>query len=113
MMIAGYSYLAATLVYAIVLVLALFLWRGRLQGGWLLLALGMMVLWSGYLGLYGDGELLGIPGEQATPDPNRFFSKSCEMPVGSCCCGSCTRAIRAFVHDSFGPVGGCGDSSCC
>jgi putative PEP-CTERM system histidine kinase len=72
MMIAGYTYLAATLAYAIVLALTLFLWRGRLQGGWLLQALVWMVVWSGYLGLSSVGGLLGTP-DPAAPDPNRFF----------------------------------------
>nr|WP_158651908.1 XrtA/PEP-CTERM system histidine kinase PrsK [Marinobacterium profundum] len=72
MMVAGVSYLAATLAYASVLLLTLFLWRGRLQGGWLLLALGLMVVWSGYLGLNSGGKLLGIPSSEG-PDPNQFF----------------------------------------
>jgi putative PEP-CTERM system histidine kinase len=72
MMVAGFSYQAAALAYTAVLVLTLLFWRGRLQGRWLLLALGAMVAWSGYLGLKSGGEPLGVPGSGVS-DPNQFF----------------------------------------
>ncbi|WP_207061018.1 XrtA/PEP-CTERM system histidine kinase PrsK [Motiliproteus sp. SC1-56] len=64
-MAALFSYLSATLTFATVLLLSLFLWRGRLQGIWLMLALVVTVAWAGVTAL--NSWIL-------TPSPvNQFF----------------------------------------
>ncbi len=50
------SYFASGLIFATVLLLTIMLWRGRLQGGWLIQALVFSTLWSFYLGFANPDE---------------------------------------------------------
>ncbi len=45
------SYIACALVYTLILLGALSIWRGRFLGVWLIQALVFTVVWAGYLGL--------------------------------------------------------------
>ena len=56
--VAGVSYAAAALGFALLTALLLTAWKGRLQGGLLVAATGVSALWAGLASLY---SVRGVP----------------------------------------------------